>query len=452
MLNHGNIHDKIFYCIENAKNLEDFGRSLSHVSNDKYLRFCLSQKEDKYGKVARGMLFRLYGIMEGPVFKFKEVDQERRYKLWKKSCDEAWGSDAEVRILVTICISPEIWEEFLKRPDDMKRKYYQKFDIWNIKNISVCEIFKELCSFSEYAKALSLFWRKLESGSVSLPPVRDVFSALKSYYRQNECHDGSNFYIVSIFQWFDKQKLPLPKKAELEFLFFEPGNTPLSLQRGYTGLFQRLAEEPAFFCYYVKVRYSGGFDGQEGKYRDIFNAWLHADFGPNSRYKLPGMGVDRTIGQNTLKQWVIEARQNFANGDQEDIERCDHEIGRVLACYPSGDDEIWPPCEVAAVLEEIGKEASNGMPVSDVLRRSPLESGFSTHIQNRRGLMRFSLENGGIEMRELQSSFKKYAKRTEDDYPRVAEILRSIADNYAFNANHMDIVHEKSDMHQILCF
>ena len=121
-----------------------------------------------------------------------------------------------------------------------------------------------------------------------------------------------------------------------------------------------------------------------------------------------------------LKSWVKKARELCEKLDR--LENCDTHIGQVLAYSPPNEDGNWPPEEVCRIIEEI--ESKN------------LEKGF-------RGAVTKSPLEGGQQERELAEQYRKYADRWNDTCPKVASILRKIAEDYEFEAKREDKEAEK---------
>ena len=142
---------------------------------------------------------------------------------------------------------------------------------------------------------------------------------------------------------------------------------------------------------------------------------------------IPESDSSGRIDYQKLKAWVKKARELCEKLDR--LENCDTHIGQVLAYSPPNEDGNWPPEEICRIIEEI--ESKN------------LEKGFRTEIMNKRGVVTKSPFEGGQQERELAEQYRKYADRWNDTCPKVASILRKIAEDYEFEAKREDKEAEK---------
>ena len=68
----------------------------------------------------------------------------------------------------------------------------------------------------------------------------------------------------------------------------------------------------------------------------------------------PGTDSMGKLDPDTLRTWVLAARQLVREADRADIG--DQRIGHILRYTPKGDDGRWPPGPVRSLLEELGAE------------------------------------------------------------------------------------------------
>ena len=91
---------------------------------------------------------------------------------------------------------------------------------------------------------------------------------------------------------------------------------------------------------------------------------------------------------------------------------------------PSEKDGPWPCRPVCEVLETLGSQ--------------DVATGFKTGAYIARGAHSRSLDEGGVQERELSARYRIWAKRLAFDYPYVSSILERIADGYDRDAERED--------------
>jgi hypothetical protein len=124
-----------------------------------------------------------------------------------------------------------------------------------------------------------------------------------------------------------------------------------------------------------------------------------------------GVGLDGTVDADYLLARVAEARRLLSESRR--LTPGDAAIGSVLAHVPPGSDGIWPAAPVRDLVEELESDA--------------FESGLSSGKINSRGLMTWSLTEGGAKDRAFAAQLCAWADRVADQ-PRTAALLRMMAE------------------------
>lgn len=137
---------------------------------------------------------------------------------------------------------------------------------------------------------------------------------------------------------------------------------------------------------------------------------------------VPGVDDKWQLDAETLRTWVVKARQLLEEADRKDVG--DAHIGHVLAHSPPDAGGGGLRTEVRDLIEE--------------LQSDPLDEGVETELYNQRGITSRGLEEGGGQERALAAKYREEADRVADQWPRSASILRELAKTYEHDARRND--------------
>ncbi len=214
-------------------------------------------------------------------------------------------------------------------------------------------------------------------------------------------------------------KVPRRDLAMLEFAFFRALE---HTEHGAKSLYAELLADPALFmeciCLVYKPRNREPEPMNDSLKAAGDLAWhvLHSGRG------IPGKMTDGSIDCVELKRWVIEVRRLADEADRVAV--TDVTIGGWLSDCQADNDGTWPPAAISEVLDDDQHE--------DIRR------GFYTGVLNNRGVTSRSMGEGGVQERALAARFRERATVVGHRFPRVAEVLHSIAKHYDQDARRED--------------
>lgn len=134
---------------------------------------------------------------------------------------------------------------------------------------------------------------------------------------------------------------------------------------------------------------------------------------------VPGSSADRkSVDQHQLDEWVRKTRTMVQ--DSGHLKVCDQQIGEVFAHSPPEPDGSWPCIPVRDALDDIDTEE--------------VEHGFVMGIIGKRGVYMKSPFEGGAQERALVAKYLQYAEACQQEWPRAASGLRSVARHYEDDA------------------
>jgi hypothetical protein len=180
-------------------------------------------------------------------------------------------------------------------------------------------------------------------------------------------------------------------------------------------LWQRLAEDPAFFCEVIRI----AFRSKKPDYPIEEITDERKNIATNA-YRLlsewrrpPGMLADGSYDGDSLKGWLDAVRTQCTETGHLEIALT--KIGQVLIYTPADPDGLWIHHSVAAILNQ--KDAKD------------IRDGFRTELFNSRGM--HWIDPTGKPERELASKYRQQAESVENfGYSRFADTLRELAKEY----------------------
>ena len=216
--------------------------------------------------------------------------------------------------------------------------------------------------------------------------------------------------------------------AQLEFLYIEALD---SGRYGIPNLEAQVAKSPELFVQMVTLacrRRGGGEDPPEWRIEDAKERQvteLAALRVLDGIKRIPGQDENGRIQTKPLSNWITAVRQLCRQHGR--VEMGDQLVGQLLARAPAG-EHGEPPCEaVCQVMEEMAS--------------SHLGKGFNVGVHNLRGVQ--TRGEGGLQERELATTFRDRAERLHFEYPYVGGLLENIARDYEQEADWWDSEAEK---------
>lgn len=329
------------------------------------------------------------------------------------------GVRAEV--LSAMPFQPETWALVEKEPQEIRTRYWQMVSLYgrgSIESEHVEFVARKLVDHGFLERAIDFV--HLYSDRVSLDVMALVLFApfvegtVRPLNFQAIATD-----IPSLLSAASDKGLDMPVLAQLEWNYL-----PLLREPVYNlkALPRRLREDPSFFVEVLQLVYKRRDDRRDETPSDDAKALAERAFSLLHNWKEPPGEANEHIEPEILNGWVDRARELAREAGR--LEVADSHIGQVLAYLPTDSDETWPPRVLGELFER--------------LRSSEVESGFLNGVFNKRGIVSKSLREGGRQEWELSERFAEWALAAAPRYPRLARVLRRLADGYAGEARRED--------------
>lgn len=335
------------------------------------------------------------------------------------------GSTSAIpELLVSAPFAPDSWKLLESIDDELRVKYWATVvpGFCRLDRVDMSTAVEQLSKRGRARSAFQLV--KYEPEHVDPLVLKGVLDAIRSGAEPDGLlPDG--WHIGKAIRAIEAAgQLPRRDLAMLEFAFFRALE---HTEHGTRNLYAELLADPSLFmecvCLVYKPRNSEPEPVSDSLQAAAELAWhiLHSGRGT------PGKRSDGSIDAVELKRWVVEIRRLAAASDRAAV--ADVTVGEWLSeCQPDSDG-TWPPSVIAQVLDDDQHE--------DIRR------GFYTGVLNNRGATSRAMGEGGAQERVLAARFRERAGAAANRFPRVAEMLNSIAKSYEHDARRED---DESDL------
>jgi hypothetical protein len=217
----------------------------------------------------------------------------------------------------------------------------------------------------------------------------------------------------------DAGTLSIHRVAQLEFAFSSAIGRFI---RRPKVLHRTIAEDPAFFIDVLSLAYRGEVEEARPKMSESDKARALAAYELlDTCDTAPGATEDSGVDGPTLKTWLEAARATAQSANRAKI--ADVIIGQIFS-RSRAENGQWPPPAICEAIETTATEE--------------MDRGFSVGIANGRGPHWRSLDEGGKQERGLSASYRGLADALNDQWPRVAAILRDVAADYELHGRRED--------------
>lgn len=340
---------------------------------------------------------------------------------WLKSILETadLSTEGKEKLIGIVPLSKAYWTRIDSLDKHLVDAYWSTTNCWTITNEDQAEAVELLIQHGHPWRALDALSRMMHLRLLcEVDLVKKVLSSLTTA-GVNTNHNSS-FDVSEALRWLESEAPDDSDLPVLEFQFFDfvGGHEPSD------ALYRALGDNPSDFVHLMKSAYRAENDTMTAQHKDerekAYAERAHSVL--QSWARIPGLRDDGSIDAKHLTKWVDECRRLLAECGHTKVG--DREIGNVLSCCPDGRDGIWPAEEVRDLLQE--------------LKNPDIESGLAPGRFNQRGVSTRGAYDGGKQERALAKQYRDNAKKLELYWPRTANLLQSLADDYESFAKNID--------------
>ena len=350
------------------------------------------------------------------------------YELFLKLQKKKFTAFALTNLLLRVNADKKLWNFIDQHADnEVVQGYWENLErvYFYVPEEDTAEAIERLMGLGRYAMSIHLASYAVEKLETSL--LAKVLMGFVTHPIQQKDY-WESYEIEHIFEEIRKRNdVEQYMLIRLEWLYlpllsrsFGEGNTPT--------LHREMSTNPEFFVMVLEQLYRPASDdleqsilGEEEKLQKVAMA-KHAYQLLSTWYIVPG--TDEKTGDldlQKLRGWVDEVRTRASKVDR--LEAADRKIGYILAKYPEPNTKMdaakpvdWPPDGICQLIEEIG---------TDVLFD---EFNVSTH--NKRSSSSRGAFDGGDREWHISKYFNLLAEGKAVKYPRVANELANLANNF----------------------
>lgn len=331
--------------------------------------------------------------------------------------------EGQERLVAAAPMAREYWSQVFSLDEHLVDAYWSTANCWHVPDEEQSEAVDLLVRHGHHWRALDLLSLMIyRDSSCDATLVKRVLTSLVTA-KPNDDVQHYSCAVSETLKWLESTTPDDPDLPELEFQFFDfVGDHEPS-----DALYRALGASPSDFVHLMKAAYRLEEDAQT---TPIGNRGAYARRAMGVLWnwsRIPGLCKNGSIDADHLASWVKECRERMKNCEHFNV--VDNEIGNVLSCCTEGKDHIWPAEEVRDVLE--------------ALKNSDIEKGFARGCHNQRRVATRGVYDGGERERTIAQQYRTDAERLELRWPRTANVLRGLADDYESYAKHIDKVDER---------
>ncbi|WP_156525232.1 hypothetical protein [Chloroflexus islandicus] len=332
---------------------------------------------------------------------------------WVDSIDiSSWTEEQISRFLSSLPCQTETWHRLERLLGEEQSAYWQHLSINNAYRAQGDLLYPaaKLLRYGRPCAALYLLAKMLHQGQE--PPPNFVISALLEAYKAPEqAHATDRFIIEELISWLqeysevNQEDLCIVEWVYLPQLIY--GSSPKTL-------WQRLANDPLFFCQVIQWASRLINSVKSETIGDIPKPIAERAFYLLHRWSIPpGLRRDGVFDRDALAQWLDVVKEECKRiGYLEDAMNI---LGQALIHSPPDPDGLWIHRVAAEILN--GKDAN------------AIRCSFRIAIYNSRGA--HFVDSTGQSERDLAAKYRAQADAVEEaGYSRLADTLRQLADIY----------------------
>ena len=413
-------------CINFAKKVAsplDVGRALGEIEYDLIENELLPTFLDSNDEVEKQVLSGYVQI------KFYKIGIDWVDMIMQKD----WSLEQRAKFLLLLPFNEEVWKTVFKYLGENGESLY-----W--KNIRVNpyesdgylnEATEKLLTHGREGAAVICAAHKANKAEINEAlAVRSLISVLNSESGMQELISYSYvaYDVVELINRLQKSKtIDQDVLLKIEFNFF-PWLKRFSREKSHTAIEKKLASDPQFFADMIALAFRSKHDKSDDTKETDENKRYLAENACDILYEwklCPGVKEDEKFDENTLKEWIKEAKRITEETGHIGVAR--HYIGQSLTYAPADPGGLWIHKAVADILDE--RDADK------------IRSEFTLALFNRRGMHTFTY---GREERELAKKNQEKAEALDaEGFTRFAAAMRKFAEQYTKEAE----VEEKRDIY-----
>ena len=324
-----------------------------------------------------------------------------------------WTPEQRAEFLVCLPCDDSTWRAIENFDPDTERLYWSKVNPLSTDDSLYQQAVEKLLKHNRPCTAATLIAFKIKDENPF--PATLVADVLEKVLRASPDIDppdpNFSYYISELISKLENSReVDISRIASLEWAFLPVLNYH---DRTPKHIHLELARNPNFFCELLSFVY--GDEKKEGELSEADRIRIRIGHDLLLSWRtMPGFVDEGTINAELLRNWVQQVRELSAKKGLEKI--TDQMIGQVLSFSPNGEDGVWPHPAVCEVIQE----TSN----------NDLELGFEISLFNSRKATIRELSEGGKQEREIAYKYNEYTSKIKDRWPRVATMLRRIANLY----------------------
>lgn len=335
---------------------------------------------------------------------------------------KSWNSSQYLSFLLCMPFNEYLMDQVESIDENEQRIFWTSRSDIGLYDLGQTErIITPLLKFKRPHLAVSLIEQATQKGSDIVTPER-IAEILEIAAQTNPLNENDvdlfAYQSAELLDHLEQSDLPRERLVSLELLYVQVHEH----HRRPREFYRELSRKPDLFMealqFVFKAENESSSDEHEHKKEFANTVWKLLE---NWR-QIPGLREGDSVDFGALYIWVEEVREKAKQCDL--IQVTDIYIGRILSFSPVDSDDIWPHKAVRDLLEKV--------------ENSDIEGGLRTQIFNNRGVTVRWPTDGGQQERILADRYLQDARHLNGRWPKIAAILRDLADDYSRQAQDYD--------------
>jgi hypothetical protein len=335
---------------------------------------------------------------------------------------KSWNSSQHVNFLLCMPFNEYLMDQVESIDENEQRIFWTSRSDIGFYDLGQTErVITPLLKFKRPDLAVSLIKQATQKCSDIVTPERiaEILEIAEQTEPLNENDiDLFAYQSAELLDHLEQSELPRERLVSLELLYVQVHEH----HRRPREFYRELSGNPDFFMealqFVFKAENESLSDEHEHKKEFANTVWnLLEDW-----RRMPGLQEDGSVDSQALYSWVKEVREKAKQCDL--IHVADIYIGKILSFSPVDSDGIWPHKAVRDLLEKV--------------ENPDIDGGLRTQIFNNRGVTVRWPTDGGQQERILADRYLQDARHLNGRWPKIAAILRDLADDYSRQAQDYD--------------
>jgi hypothetical protein len=334
------------------------------------------------------------------------------------------GSKAVAALALPLPHNKATWDLVATYGEAANKQYWTWVSIWSTDGYTEYAV-EKLLEVGRVLEAVDV--AAVGKENVSTVTMMDVLKRTIMHLGARDTEVNRSLFSYHLEELFDcldgRTDAEVSDIARLEFPF---ARLLEHSKRGMKAHDRLLAENPAYFAELISWGYhsdSGEEEAVDGLTEEqLQNRASNAHQVLHASRFVPGR-TEADFDAEKCSEWFAQCREQLKERNRG--RTGPYALVEVVRRTPVDDDDIWPVAGIRDAIEKLSNET--------------FDSALHTAFYNSRGVTSRSMDEGGQQERALAARYTRWANVVDVEAPRIAAVLRSLADTYERQGKNEDV-------------